>query len=242
MLKKIIPTIVLDYFRRFKYNGQASPFNGKSVKETFTSIYNQNTWGSNIIASGQGSTEELSANAVKMTGHIINNQKIKSILDLPCGDFNWMKNVCLSDVDYLGGDIVEELIEKNIKTFKADNINFMHLDLINDDLPRVDLIIVRDCFVHFSYHNILKSLENIKRSKCKYILTTTFTKQKVNYDIVTGDWRPINLSLKPFNFPKPIVIIEENFEQEYKKDFRAKSLALWKVADIELSPTKPQLH
>ncbi len=240
MLKKIIPTIVLDFFRKYRYNSRTSPFNGKSVKEVFTSIYSENTWGSHVSRSGPGSTEAQSANIVKMINELIDRQKIKSILDLPCGDFNWMKRVSLSDVDYVGGDIVEELIENNIKNFRKDNINFRHLDIINDDLPRADLIIVRDCFVHFSYQNILKSIENIKRSECKYILTTTFTKQRVNYDIVTGDWRPINLLHKPFNLPKPLVLTEENYAGKFKKDYRGKSLALWEIADLKLSPIKPK--
>ena len=71
-----------------------------------------------------------------------------------------------------------------------------------------------------------------KKSKSTYLLTTTFKKQSVNYDIVTGDWRPINLLKKPFNFPKPIMVIEENSPKGYKKEWRGKSLSLWRISDL----------
>jgi hypothetical protein len=35
------------------------------------------------------------------------------MLDAPCGDFNWMKEVDLSAVHYTGGDIVEPLVNSN---------------------------------------------------------------------------------------------------------------------------------
>ena len=58
------------------------------------------------------------------------------------------------------------------------------MDLINDDLPKVDLIIVRDCLVHFSNKDIFKAIENIKQSKSKYLLVTTFSDLKKNENIV----------------------------------------------------------
>jgi hypothetical protein len=39
--------------------------------------------------------------------------RVESMLDLPCGDFNWMKQVELPVSRYIGADIVEPLIAKN---------------------------------------------------------------------------------------------------------------------------------
>lgn len=146
----------------------------------------------------------MTSNVVYMINKIIDKYRIASVLDLPCGDFNWMKLVDLANVDYVGGDIVEDLIQSNIKNYSTSSISFEHINLTEDELPQADLIIVRDCLSHFSYEYILKAVNNIKRSKCKYLLVTTFTKQRINYDIVTGDWRSFNLQSKPFNFPKPL--------------------------------------
>jgi hypothetical protein len=38
--------------------------------------------------------------------------EIHSLLDLPCGDFNWMQHVDLQGIKYTGGDIVEALVAR----------------------------------------------------------------------------------------------------------------------------------
>jgi hypothetical protein len=135
----------------------------------------------------------------------------------------------LSNFNYIGADIVEELIKKNINLYlEQSNRKFMVLDLITDPLPVCDIIIVRDCLVHLSYDNINLAIKNIKLSGCKYLLTTSFTNREENKDIVTGDWRPINLEKSPFNFPPPILVINENCA-EVNGIYKDKSMALWEI-------------
>jgi hypothetical protein len=157
---------------------------------------------------------------------------IKSVLDLPCGDFNWMQRVDMSNVEYIGGDIVEDLIKSNIKQYKErENITFQVLNLITDTLPKSDLIFARDCLVHLPFKEVNSAINNIKSSGSKYLLTTTFTNRKKNNDIVTGDWRPLNLQEKPFNFPTPILIINENCT-ENNGQYNDKSMALWDISKL----------
>lgn len=96
--------------------------------------------------------------------------------------------------------------------------------------------IIRDCLVHLSLENIYNSIKNIKASGSKYLMTTTFPEHPVNFDIQTGDWRPLNLQIKPFNFPKPLILINENCT-ELNGRFRDKSMALWEIDKIELPST-----
>ena len=143
-----------------------------------------------------------------------------------------MQKVDLSKVDYIGADIVEELINYNKKLHKEkSNCTFRVLNLINDTLPESDIIIIRDCFVHLSNADIFTSIKNIKSSGCKYLLTTTFTNHNINYDIATGNWRTINLQKKPFNFPPPVLLINENCT-EGGGDYKDKSMALWEISKI----------
>jgi len=39
--------------------------------------------------------------------------QIKTLLDAPCGDGNWINKVDLSGITYIGADIVPEIIETN---------------------------------------------------------------------------------------------------------------------------------
>ncbi|MBN2020611.1 MAG: class I SAM-dependent methyltransferase [Sedimentisphaerales bacterium] len=200
----------------------------KSPKRVFTEIFHGKKWGDRDSLSGPGSdivqTEAVRRNLTLL----IKEMNCKSLLDVPCGDFFWMKLVEM-DVEYIGGDIVDELARNNQEQYGDNSHRFITLDLLQDELPRVDLILCRDCLVHFSNRHVFRALRNIKSSGSTYLLTTTFVGRKKNEDIPTGKWRPVNLQLPPFSFPTPIKLINEEYPLE---NYRDKHLGLWKTDDI----------
>jgi hypothetical protein len=183
-----------------------------SVKEKFTEIYENNLWCSPESVSGGGSEMQNTKVIRKELPVLIQKFNIKSILDLPCGDYNWMKSVDLSNVSYIGADIVEPLIKKNKELY--NEIDFRLLDLTKDILPKVDLIFVRDCLGHLSNDNVLLALKNCKESGSKYLLATSFTKWDFNPDIKDGGWKCINLMISPFNL-NPIYLINEDCQEGF---------------------------
>jgi hypothetical protein len=203
-----------------------------SLEEIFTHIYESNVWGSKESFSGPGS-ELLSTREIrKALPELFKKFNIKILLDLPCGDFFWMKEVDISYLDlYIGGDIVKNLIAKNKSAYQTDKKHFTHIDVVASDLSYADCILCRDCLVHLSYKDIFKALENFKKSGSRYLLTTTFPNLDFNKNIQPGRWRPLNLELPPFNFPRPKKIICEN---ESYKGFN-KHIALWSLDDIDLT-------
>lgn len=202
----------------------------KPTKRVFAEIYERNIWESDS-KSGPGSELSQTQELIKELPKFFERFEIKSILDAPCGDFNWMKHIDLKNIEYIGGDIVPAIIETNKNRFESHNIRFKVMDIIEDDLPNVDLIIVRDCFVHFSYRNISKALNNIRKAGIQYIATTSFVNCPKNYDIPTGEWRLINLQLEPFNFPEPLYLIDEKCTEGNSR-FSDKSLIIWKVSAL----------
>jgi len=201
-----------------------------SVKNIFTSIYKTNKWNSKESVSGTGSEIRVTENLRSELPNLISEYNIKSILDLPCGDFNWMSKIDLNGVDYIGADIVTDLIDKNRKYYP--DFNFEVMNIIEDKLPKVDLIIVRDCFVHLTYENINKSLLNIKSSGSKYLLTTSFI-EKQNSDVANnGGWRPINLLKKPFNLNKYLNVINDGPKKYYGEKYKDKSMVLYDILEI----------
>lgn len=228
LIKKIAPVWILKWYGM----NRSSKFKNRSTKEVFTEIYSINHWKSKESFSGAGSEIAQTKSLIEDLEKILNDMNIKTMLDIPCGDFNWMQKVDLSKIDYIGADIVDELINRNIEQHKEkNNLKFKVLNLINDPLPKSDIIIIRDCLVHFSYNDIFNSIKNIKSSGSKYLLTTTFTTCNFNYDIVTGYWRRLNLQKKPFNFPNPILVINENCT-EGNGEYKDKSMALWEISKI----------
>ena len=203
----------------------------------FSGIFRTNAWGDAESKSGTGSNLIQTATTRQEIPKLLKEYGIKTMLDIPCGDFYWMKEIKadLNDLlnTYTGGDIVPELIHRNQAEYGEAKINFCVLDITSSPLPKVDLIFVRDCLVHLSYRDVAEALRNIKLSGSKYLLTTHFTNNRQNKDIQTGDWRPLNLLHKPLYFPSPLIIINENCT-ESNGEFNDKSLALWKLSSISV--------
>jgi len=209
----------------------------KDPERVFTEIYRSNIWGGKDSVSGKGSDIHQTRIVVGELPGVFTEFGISTMLDIPCGDFHWMKNVELSGVDYTGADIVNDLIEKNTKQYGREGLRFRRLNLLKDKLPKVDLVFCRDCLVHLSFADIYRALENLCSSQSGYILTTTFTEKTDNRDIATGQWRVLNLERAPFMLPRPLKTINEGCT-EGDGAYRDKSLGLWRIANVRESLTR----
>jgi hypothetical protein len=232
-VKKLIPTSLLRRYHAYKYARyrKGSPFAEKEIGETFDRIYRANHWDSEESVSGPGSDRGQTERIRAGLRGIIDRYGVRTLLDVPCGDFNWMRHADLRGVSYLGGDIVAALVERNRQRFGRDGVAFTRIDLTADPLPRSDLVFCRDCLVHLSYENVFKALRNIKASGSRYLLTTSFSATPVNYDIVTGDWRALNLNRAPFHLPAPIAVVEED-HAGVQAEYPDKVMMLWPVERI----------
>ena len=218
---KIFNFFSLKYDKRKKFEKKI--FKIRSIEERFNKIYSTNYWSDSESRSGTGSSLSSTENIRNHLPKIIERFKIKRLFDAPCGDFNWMSQVLKNvDVDYIGSDIVEDLIVSNKKNEK-NNIKFIKLDIRTDKLPVSDLMICRDCLFHFSYEDIYKFLDNFLNSDIKYILLTSHLNIRdkfENRNIDTGDFRKIDLFSKPFNFEKNYIysfVDKDIFEIEHFK-------------------------
>lgn len=218
---------IKSYYRFFKSFSKRLMGINKPINQVFTNIHASNFWGDSESVSGSGSNMVETNELMEILPVIFKTLNIKTILDIPCGDFNWMQNVNLLEIiSYKGADIVHSLIEKNQRSNNRSNVSFEVLDLTSDVLPAVDLIFCRDCLVHLSNENIFQAIKNIKVSRTKYLLTTSFPDSHFNYNIVNGDWRPINLQIEPFKL-NPVAIFKER--EDFIGEFKDKSLLLFEV-------------
>jgi 2-polyprenyl-3-methyl-5-hydroxy-6-metoxy-1,4-benzoquinol methylase len=202
-----------------------------NYQNVFTEIVESNSWNGKESKSGEGSDLKNTLHIIREIPTIFKKFNIKTILDIPCGDFNWFKHIDVNNYQYIGADIVESVVDSNNKEYGRENIKFLHLDIVSSDLPTVDLIICRDCLIHFPNDIIKKTIINIKKSKSKFILTTSHNWKLIenNKDINFGQWRRINLEEHPFNFPSPVSTI---FEGSIRKADVDRMLCLWKISDL----------
>jgi SAM-dependent methyltransferase len=201
------------------------------MRSAFAPFYAENRWGDSESVSGPGSNLARTTKLRAELPALLEQIDARTLLDAPCGDFNWMKETDLAVEQYIGVDIIPDLISRNQKLYGNDRRQFRLLDLTLDQIPRVDVILCRDCFIHFSYKHIAAAIENFKRSESTYLLTNTYAAWPKNTNIRTGDFRHLNLTLSPFNFPPPLRQINEKHPEE-EAQFFGKALGLWKLDDL----------
>ena len=200
------------------------------VSWRFSRIYRNRWWGGRDVesASGRGSSLEATDKVRRGLPGLLKQLKCNKMLDLGCGDFNWMRHVDL-DVAYLGGDVVPDVIRENQARYSNERVNFIVLDGIRDPIPDdVDVILCREVLFHLSFRHALALLKNVYRSNANFLIATQIDTGKPNADIHTGGFRPIDLTREPFGFPAPLRCIADNAISENR------SLAVWRIADLPL--------
>jgi hypothetical protein len=217
-------------FDAFYFENLAAAGRSYSSEAAFRHIYETNHWAGEM-RSGEGASAPQTAALLRELPKLIRDLNVQVLLDVPCGDFSWMRQLKCQPITYIGGDLLPELVDANRELFGRDQRRFVRLDITRDPLPPADLVLCRDCFVHLSNTDIYSALRNIAASDIKYLLTTTFVDCVQNDDITTGDWRVLNLELPPFGFPPAERLILEHCSEGNGR-FADKSLGLWRVADL----------
>lgn len=181
---------------------------------------------------GSGSTIAQTRVAREVVARVVREYGIASMVDAPCGDMNWMRHVELPGVRYIGGDVVEKMVEENRRqlggaTAGGGSREFVVLDCIKQAPPRAELILCRDFLVHMRNADVRRALANFNASGSTYLLATTFPGTRENVDLkFPGEWRAINLQAAPFNLPQPLLMVDEECPDE---NGRSKSLGLWRL-------------
>jgi len=210
------------WMRKLFVNSFFSKILGQNLlnKIVFNAIYKSNHWNKSKkfdhkedSFSGPGSvpnSKQTNNLIIELTNFFKEND-IKTFLDAPCGDCAWISKLFLSDIQYTGIDIVEDLITINKEKYSNyKNINFYNKDLLNfNNYDSYDFVLLRDFFIHLPLKSILKILENLKNSKCKYFAFNNYSNIVSNKEISTGQHRKLNLTIEPFNLKKPDFKIQE---------------------------------
>lgn len=213
-------------------NGLIERVRPRRRQDVFSTIYRDNSWNDPESRSGAGSNLEQTAAVRRELPRLLSDLSAATLLDAPCGDFRWLSEVDLGDVRYTGVDIVPALIEQNAAAYGTEHRTFGVADVVATPLPAADVILCRDCLVHLSFADVRAAIANFVASGSTYLLTTTFTEHKRNYDKQTGRWRPLNLCAAPFNFPAPLRLVNEECPEE-EGSYADKCLGLWRLDDLQ---------
>jgi hypothetical protein len=178
------------------------------MEERFTDVYEHGMWRSKESVSGLGSERASGqvAHAVDLLHRFTGELGLRSIADVPCGDFNWMP-VFLEqhpEVSYVGYDVVPQLIEGNRRRYPGRR--FELLDITRQVPKRADLLFSKDMVNHLFERDVWAALKNMVASKSTYLMITT-NRGSENVDLTPGHAaasRLLDLEAAPYSMPAPL--------------------------------------
>jgi SAM-dependent methyltransferase len=194
--------------------------NGTEVEAVFSDIYRRNAWGSES-SSGPGSIRRNASRYVRVLQRLLKRNKVRSVVDLGCGDWAFSQAIDWSGIDYLGVDVVPGIIAANQARFRRDNVRFRAGSLLAPDLPGADLVVVKDVLQHLPNAIIQEFLGRLSRFRFALVTNDIFEYElpdrwrsplselkkigwrikSINADVPAGGWRPLDVSRAPFRLP-----------------------------------------
>jgi Methyltransferase domain len=206
-----------------------------SLSERFSAIYANRVWlnsRSEGALSGLGSELTNTEPFRHRLPDILRTLGTSVLLDVGCGDFTWMNSVELP-CRYIGTDIVDEVIQKNIALYSTPSRSFTVMDATQERLPGADTVLCREVLFHLSFRDIWRLLGNVHKSDARYLITTNDAALMYNADILSGDFRMLNLLRPPFLFPAPIASMPDDAVAT------GRALSVWKCADLPSTASHP---
>ena len=232
LAKKLTPSFVRKILRKRRDRKVQAEFAGLSNQQVFEKIYEERRWGAppdgtRKYSSGDGTRErEIVAAYVDAVSRFVSDKKhIRTALDLGCGDFTVGAQLAGRFERYIAADVAANLIRENKRLFKDKRVRFVRIDLTRDELPRCDIIFVRQVLQHLSNAEIRKFVANVQ-GRFKFLVVTESVSKSMfftaNKDITTGpgirihDRSGVVLESAPFNlkFTRVETILKKSKGQE----------------------------
>jgi SAM-dependent methyltransferase len=166
----------------------------QNVRGVFETIYDKKVWGG---GSGIGSSPQVAGPYMNLLQAFLNNNPIRSVVDIGCGDWQFSRYINWGDRTYLGIDVVASVIEANREKFARSNVSFSHANPLEDGFDvGGDLLLMKDILQHLSNSNVQKLLRLTSRFRFS-LLTNAYAVR--NDECENGDTRPLDIRTEPFN-------------------------------------------
>ena len=205
----------------------------KGLRDIFSQIYARGLW---IEAEGQeslsgaGSMQQSTQTLVGRLSAFLAEIECRHLVDIGCGDFNWMKRV-EGSFDYVGVDVVPQVIAENEQRYGDVRRRFLCLDATREPIPSGDVALCREVLFHLSFEDGLRLLANIKRAGFRYVVLTNDTGAIFNGDITNGGFRPLNLTKAPYRLPAPSRMLDDD-SLGVAKAAKGRVLGVWETAAL----------
>jgi SAM-dependent methyltransferase len=174
-----------------------------STPAVFRQIYEENLWG---FGSGHGARPRVTKGYRTFIENFISENAITSVLDFGCGDWQFSRLIDWRGADYLGLDVVPELIHRNQASYGTRRIAFALSPDRLADVPHADLLLVKHVLQHWPTGLVQDFMSQVvPRFRFALITNTVEPKNSLNSEIAMGEWRPLDLRRAPYGYDVPVV-------------------------------------
>ena len=188
-----------------------------SHADVFNDIYRRNLW---KVGSGTGSMPQYARSYMGYLQNFLRTNRIASVLDLGCGDWQFSRHLDWTGITYTGIDVSSVVLEST-RSFARPGVSFLEMDAARDTLPAAELLLAKDVLQHWPNEDVQRFLPQLSRFRLA-LITNGFpptSQGRLNADIRAGDFRPIDLSRPPFG-------LKGSFVHWYQSD-EPKFVFLW---------------
>jgi SAM-dependent methyltransferase len=167
-----------------------------SMHDAFARAYKDGQW---HHGSGSGSSPANTAAYRAFLAAYLRDNRVRSVLDIGCGDWQFSKLIDWAGIAYTGIDVVPLLIARNRILYEQPWVRFEYADALDgQSLPSADLILVKDLFQHWP-DSAIRELG--RRLAGRRALLTYDLNGNSHTDIDPGGYRPLDLAAAPFGWP-----------------------------------------
>jgi hypothetical protein len=185
-----------------------------NMSNVFTNIYENNVWG----GSGIGSKLEVCEPLISMLEEYIRSNDIKTMVDIGCGDMQWMPSLLNKvNIKYTGIDIVNSVIEKNKENHP--DLNFINSNICDIDIqnmPDADLFFIKDVLQHWTSDVVEGWVNSFFAAKpnARLIVANCSHQHSDERHLKTGGFAPLNGDKFPLNKFSPKELLSWDFSKK----------------------------
>jgi SAM-dependent methyltransferase len=166
------------------------------MSEAFILAYQTGQW---HHGSGSGSSPANTRAYRRFLQGYMQENGIRSVLDVGCGDWQFSRLIDWSGIAYTGLDVVPAVLERNWARYWQPGIRFACGDVLNGwHLPYADLILVKDLLQHWP-DTAIREL-GVRLAGRRALLTYDLRHDGPHTDTGPGGYRPLDLTGPPFSW------------------------------------------
>ena len=175
------------------------------MREVFEAMYQKKIWGG---GSGVGSLPEATVRYRAVLQKLLADCRIRSVVDIGCGDWQTGSRVDWTGIEYTGIDIVPEVIEADRNRYGRRGRRFLCGNVLEMSPPAADLLIIKDVLQHWAQEDVFHFLPLMDQYPLALVTNDIEDPDPQKEILWTEHWRPLDLTKPPFNRSGEVLLVD----------------------------------